>query len=354
MTPAQPDKVPTRMTTATSHPFGTPAKAASGLASAFAWIGAGFLAVAAWCWIRWAASAHFRPVDPGPDPLPQWQYWVLLLLQVGGLLAALSCLWHYTLRPRLRSGTFTTEGLLCLALPTVWFQDLLFAYSQTWMAYNAHLWNMGSWAAEIPGWMAQHPENMLEPFVTFYGYIFWMFACMQLISAFMHALRKRLPHISQAALLWYAFLFTLALDMVVEEGAIRIGWYAIPGGWRAVSLFAGTPYQLPLPEFLFGAVQTLSFASVLHFRDEDGRSFVEQGARNTAVRYLALAGALHLFFFLSFSMPSLWSGLHSDRWVDGMPSYFTAMCPQYRTRPEACGGPGIPAYRPTDLWLPQP
>ena len=166
--------------------------------------------------------------------------------------------------------------------------------------------------------------------------------------------RKRLPRISQAALLWYAFLFTLALDMAVEEGAIRIGWYAIPGGWRAVSLFAGTPYQLPLPEFLFGAVQTLSFASVLHFRGEDGRSFVEKGTRNTGVRFLALAGALHLFFFLSFSMPSLWSGLHSDRWVDGMPSYFTAMCPQYRTRPETCGGPGIPAYRPPDVWLPQP
>ena len=68
---------------------------------------------------------------------------------------------------------------------------------------------------------------------------------------------------------------------------------------------------------------------------------------------LALAGALHLFFFLSFSLPSLWSGLHSDRWVEGMPSYFTAMCPEYPAQPDACGGPGIPAYRPPQVWLPR-
>ena len=106
----------------------------SGIASAFACVGAGFLALAAWCWLRWIGSAHFHPVDPGADPLPPWQHATLLLLQIGGLVAALWCLWHYALRPRLRSGAFTTEGLLCLALPTVWFQDLMFAYSQTWMA----------------------------------------------------------------------------------------------------------------------------------------------------------------------------------------------------------------------------
>jgi len=324
----------------------------SGIAGAFAGVGAGFLALAAWCWLRWIGSAHFRPVAAGPDLLPSWQHVTLLLLQGGGLLVALWCLWHFALQPRLRTGTLSTEGLLCLALPTVWFQDLMFAYPQTWMAYNAHLWNMGSWAPEVPGWMARHPENMVEPFVTFYGYIFWMFGCMLLISRFMHALRRRRPALSHAAVLGSALLFTLVLDAAVEEGAIRIGWYAIPGAWRAVSLFAGTPYQLPLPEFLFGAIQTLSFACVLHYRGADGRSFVEQGARSTLTRYLALAGALHLFFLLGFSLPSLWSGLHSDRWVDGMPSYFTAMCPEYRTQPDACGGPGIPVYRPPQVWLP--
>lgn len=330
---------------------GAAAAVPSGIARAFAGAGIGFLALAAWCWLRWIGSSHFHPVDPGPDALPAWQHAVLLLLQIGGLAAALWCLWHYTVRPRLKTGAFTTEGLLCLALPTVWFQDLMFAYSQTWMAYNAHLWNFGSWAAEIPGWMARHPENMVEPFVTCYGYIFWMFGCMLLISRFMRALRRRWPCLSHAAVLAWALLFTMALDAAVEEGAIRIGWYSIPGAWRAVSLFAGTPWQLPLPEFLFGALQTLGFACILHYRGADGRSFVEQDARSTPLRYLALAGALHLWFFFSFSLPSLWSGLHSDRWVEGMPSYFTAMCPEYRTQPEACGGPGIPIHRPPRVWL---
>jgi hypothetical protein len=331
-----------------------------GVIGAFAWIGAGSLSLVAWCWIRWIGSAHFRPVDPGPDPLPQWQAWTLDLLQWGGLLAAAYCLWRFTIRPRLKEGRFTTEGLVCLALPTLWFQDPMFGYAQTWMAYNAHLWNMGSWALEIPGWTARHPENMLEPFVTFYGYIFWMFSCMLLICAFMRGLQKRMPRLSQAALLWYGFLFTLGLDLLVEAGAIRIGWYAIPGGWRAVSLFAGTPYQLPFTEYLFGAIQTLSFAAVLFFREPGGGSFVEHGAAelkvrggwHTGVRFLALAGALHLFFFLTFSMPSIWSGMHSDHWAAGMPSYFTAMCPEYRTQPQACGGPGIAAYRPDYVWLP--
>jgi hypothetical protein len=65
------------------------------------------------------------------------------------------------------------------------------------------------------------------------------------------------------------------------------------------------------------------------------------------------SGALHLFFLVTFSMPCMWAGLHSDRWVDGMPSYFTAMCPEYRTNRDACGGPGIPAYRPDYIWLPR-
>ena len=93
-----------------------------------------------------------------------------------------------------------------------------------------------------------------------------------------------------------------------------------------------------------------------------GGSFVEHGAaelrlrgwRHTAVRFLALAGALHLFFFLAFSLPSMWGATHSDRWVAGVPSYFTAMCPEYPAQPQACGGAGIPAWRPDYVWLPRP
>ena len=101
-----------------------------------------------------------------------------------------------------------------------------------------------------------------------------------------------------------------------------------------------------------GAIHGSIADARLHFRGNDGRSFVEQGARRTVTRYLALVGALQLFFRLSFSLPSLWSGLHSDRWVDNMPSYFTAMYPEYAAQPDTCGGPGIPAYRPPQICLP--
>jgi hypothetical protein len=331
-----------------------------GVVVLFAWIGAGFLALVAWCWIRWILSDNFRPVDPGLDALPAWREWALTGLQVGGLVAAAAFIWIWALKPRLTTGRWTTDGLACLVLPTLWFQDLMFAYSQTWMSYNAHLWNMGSWASQVPGWMGRHPENMLEPVVTFYGYIFWMFACMLFICWFMRRLAVRRPGLSHAELFWYGFLFTCALDLVVEMAAIRIGWYSTPGAWRATSLFAGTPYQVPLLEILFGAIQTMAFAAVLFYKDDKGYSFVERGAeriaagpKRTAARALALAGALHLFFFVTYSMPMSWVGLHSDPWVDGMPSYFTAMCPEYATDRRTCGGPGIPVYRPPSNWLPE-
>jgi hypothetical protein len=342
-----------RDVTATARP--------AGLISLFAWMGAGWLALAIWCWTRWILSDNFRPVDPGPDPLPAWRSLALIGLQVFGLIVALYCVWRYALKPRMRTGRFTTEGLVCLALPTVWFQDLTFGYAQTWMTYDAHLWNMGSWAAQFPGWMARHPENMLEPFVTFYGYIFWMFCCMLLVCAVMRAIQRRWPAASQSAVLAGGLLFTFVLDCVVEQSAVRLGWYAIPGAWRAASLFAGTPYQLPIYGVFFGAVQTFLFSLVLFYRNEDGYSFVENGVdelkavggRRTFTRYLALVGAFQTFFLVSYTMPSMWSALHSDEWVDGMPSYFTAMCPEYPAKKELCGGAGIPAYRPEHNWLPE-
>src|SRR5258705_3841911 len=88
------------------------AAAESSVITLFAWTGALFLGTALWCWARWIGSDNFRAVDPGPDPLPVWQFWTLGALQVVGLFAAAYLLWRYTVKPRLTNGRFTTEGLV--------------------------------------------------------------------------------------------------------------------------------------------------------------------------------------------------------------------------------------------------
>lgn len=344
------------------RPIRSPASAsATGTVTAFAWFGGFMLLFAGWVWSRWIFSDNFRPIDPGPDPLPVWQYWVLTGIQVGGFALALWVLWRTAIQPKLRDGSFTTNGLIVLALPTMWFQDFLFGYGGTWMTYNTHLWNMGSWAPYMPGWQGMHPENFPAPLVDCYGWLFWVWGMMLFTNWVMRKVQQRFPGIHIVALMAIGFVMLFLLDVYVEFSSIMIGWYAVPGAWRHLSLMPGTPTQVPLHECFLGAIQTMSFALLLFFRDDQGHTFAERGAtrlnatggRRTFIRYLAIVGAMHSLYIVTYTFPMLWASQHTDRWVDGMPSYFTRICPEYHIDPALCGGPGLPTHRPDYIWLPK-
>jgi hypothetical protein len=69
-----------------------------------------------------------------------------------------------------------------------------------------------------------------------------------------------------------------AIDTVIETVLLRLGVYAYPGGIRAITLYAGHTYQLPMSEpFFFAGLGLGAAAALSHFRDDRLRTVVERG-----------------------------------------------------------------------------
>lgn len=317
-----------------------------------AWLGAASLLLILSVWGRWIFSDQFRPIATGSDPIPRRELYTLYALQAGGVALTAFLVWRFLLRPWIRERRLTGDGLLLLALPFGWFQDPFFNYSQNWLVYNAHLVNLGSWTAFVPGWVSPNQDRFSEPLLVGFGYIFWIFTAMLVGCWAFTRMRTRWPGMTLTTFIPLGIVVCIAIDLVIEWSAVLLGWYALPGGWRAVSLLPGTRWQMPLTEVVIGGVQTFVWVSLRYFRDDRGHTLAERGVdqlrlsprKKTAVRFLSLCGAVTICG-LVFNIPIQWQGLHSDTWPDDVPSYLTGVCPQYDRDPQLCGGPGIPIPR---------
>lgn len=276
--------------------------------------------------------------------MPAWQHAALMSLQIAAIFIAAAVLWINLIRPRLRTGRFSSEGLFCVALGLTFYQDLMFDYFGNWVVYNAYLLNHGSWAAFVPGWQGQHPENLVEPYVTGLGFIFWFFLAVAFTASFMRAVERQWPRISRPALLILALVFAYAVDVSAHITSVRIGWFAMPGAWREFSLFAGTPVQVGLWQVLWSGAMNVAMASLYRYRVANGRFFFEPWIEQaiprrgwqTAARFVAFVGITQSIFLVSWSAPMQLQSLHTQPWVEGLPSYFTATCPEYSSSPAAC------------------
>jgi hypothetical protein len=331
------------------------------LVTLMAWTGVFFTAVTLWVWGRWILSAQFHPVNPGPDPIPTVNYIMIVVFQIAAVLLTLWMIWHYVVAPKIRSGKFSTDGIIVMVLPLMWFQDPFFNYTQDWFTYNAYLLNMGSWAGGIvPGWLGANGDKFPEPFVVGVGYITWIFGCMIVGTWCLNQIKKIWPSISLANLLLIGTFCCFFIDLAIEYPAVHIGWYAMPGAWRAFSIDPGTRYQVSLVEIAVGGFQTIFWVSLRYFKDDKGYTWAERGidslnlspVKKFWVRYMALTGALSVIGLI-YTLPIQWQGQHTDAWPPGLPSYFTTTCPQYKVDPASCGGPGVPIYRPDYIWLPK-
>lgn len=323
-----------------------------------AFAGAVCAAFGCYLWISWILSPQFHPVDPGPDPIPMREYATLVVIQIGGLIATIWMVWAIAIAPRLKTGIFTTDGLIVLAFPLIWWMDPTYNYSQNWFVYNAHLWNMGSWVGDIwPTWLGANGDKYPEPFVVGLAQIFWLYFAMVVGSWGMRKYKSWRPHANVMRVLMAGYVVMFIFDLIMEYTAVQIGWYSMPGAWRAVSLHPGTRYQVPLTAIAVSALQCTGFASMHYFRDDKGYSWVERGVGQlrsfkTIIRYFALVGGLSLATIFLYALPAQFNALHTDEWPEGLPSYLTMICPEYKTHRESCGGRGVPIYRPQHNWLP--
>lgn len=316
-------------------------------------LGAVLLAFSLAVWGRWIVSSEFRPVPAGSDPIPTGSLLVLRGLEVIGLLLTGWMLWHFLVRPWRRSGRLTPDGLLLLVLPLIWFWDPFENFTQNWFTYNAHLLNLGSWTDFVPGWLSPHQARFPEPLVVGLGYVFWVFGCMLAGCWIFGRIRARRPQMSVARFLVIGAVCCIALDTLLEFNGLLIAWFAYPGGTGGpLTLFDGTRWKFPLLSPFFGGLETFAWVSLRYFRDARGLTLVERGvdalrisgAQRLAVRFLALYAAMALCAAI-FNVGGQWQATHSGSWPASMPSYLSTTCPQLKTDPRACGGPGVPIVR---------
>jgi hypothetical protein len=316
---------------------------------AWALIGAAVLAFELFVLARWVTGPYFKHVPAGPTAEPGWMGTVQDVWQPAGIAAALFCLYWFIVRPWRRERTVTTDGLLVAAFATLWFQDPLSAYYGHWFTYNANLVNFGSWVKDVPGWQsAGRPGAMLvEPILLIPAvYVYFIIVGTLLGSWVMRRASQLRPQLNTVQLIAICFVAMAALDFVAE-GLIwlPLGFWEYPGGIGL--LFPSTYHKFPVNELLTIATIFTAIACLRHFRDDQGRTLVERGIdrlrigprRRTAMRFLAIAGAVHLILLLGYNLPNSVIGAHTRPWPADLVkrSYFT----DYLCGPEttaACPG----------------
>ncbi|AIJ21310.1 spirocyclase AveC family protein [Amycolatopsis methanolica] len=322
----------------------------------FAIVGAIFLALTMYCWADWLFSGDAKAAPLGPTPIPGWLRNSALIWQIGFGAGGLAVLYFFLIRPWVREGRLTFDGMMVLCWLQLWaLQDPLANYTVQIFNYNAVLFNRGCPQCHLPGWQSPHGERMAEPLVLGPGlYLVGLFLIVLLCNHIMSLAKRRWPRLGTVGLIVVAIVFMGVVDFVLEIIWIRTGLYHMGGSMRSMSLFAGEWYQVPLYEmFLWGTTWGL-LACVRYFRNDRGETIAERGAaeiaggqrKKAAVRLLALCGVMNLIMFVLFTLPWQWFGLHTDDYPQGIldRSYMTnGMCGQGSEY--ACPGPDIPVVR---------
>jgi hypothetical protein len=287
----------------------------------FAALGVFFLALTIYIFAAWFLSGDAHAIPGGPTPFPTW--WRVSIRVYEGLssIAALTLLYLLLVKPWLRRGELTLDGLLCVVFIMLFWQDPLSDYFQTAATYNAYSLNLGSWAAQIPGWLAPNGAKLAWPIV--WGppsYLLFFLAGVWAGSAMMRKARARWPRMSNLGLVLICYGMMMIVDLIAETFWVRFGLYVFLGPpWKALTLFSGHYYQFPVYETMFLAIPMTIFACIRHFRNDRGETLAERGVeklqmskgRIGAMRFLALLGLFNLIYLCTFNIPMNFFGMRT-------------------------------------------
>jgi Spirocyclase AveC-like len=333
----------------------------------WATIGGLLVAFEAFVLARWILGANFTATKPGPDGVSGATHALYVAIQVTVPILTLITLYLFVVRPWRRDGRISTDGMLAITCGTLFFWDMNMNYTSVSLLYNSKLLNMGAWAnGAFPGWTSPNGNLLPEPLlVCLPGYTSLCFTQVVLMAWILRRVKARRPGMGPVATIGTIVVGLRIIDAIIETILLRIGVYAYPGGIRAITLFAGHTYQLPMSEpVLFAGLGLGSAAAISHFRDDQGRTVVERGldrvkvsARSRqGIKFLAIFGAVHLAFIAFYFVPNQWLATHAGPFPKGYKSYMiNGMCDYpgghavKQTRGVdgvACPGPGVAIPRP--------
>lgn len=271
--------------------------------AAYVWaaIGAVAIAVQAYVYVCWLSSPDLEPAPLGPDPVPSsdktWAWILQPLFIVAGLAATL-----WVVRGCIRAGRLTFDAKLWCAFVSLAWLDTVANFTRPVVAFNAYYVNLGSWNADIPGWISAGIRRFPSTFlIEFPAYMF--LALVPVVGcAFLKAVSRRWPRLGPSGLLGSWWLVAIVLMVAFEEPLTRAGWLIwIGGNVPGLTLWPGTRYQMPLllDPILWGGPVVTAMTALRYFRDDRGQSWVERGLDSakrltprarTAVSTLAVVG----------------------------------------------------------------
>jgi Spirocyclase AveC-like len=323
--------------------------------AAWAWIGFGFLTFAAYLVLKWLISGEAHRVGSGPTPLPTAMKICLGVQQWGLAAAALALLYFRAIRPRLRTGEWTFDGLLLLTFALMWWSDPMYNYFALGFNYNAWFVNLGSWIGGVPGWMSPHPDRTPQPLIWLPAVYTCAFYAMVLIAcAIMRRLRARRPTLSMPSVWAITFVPMMVFGTIWEASFMVMGSHQYASSIRGFALNPGKYFEFPIYQGITASILYTTWAAMRYFRDDHGRTFPERGIERlrvgpkarAAVRFFAISGATTFIYFIGYHIPNALIALEGSAWPKSVQerSYFTSgLCgPGTDT---ACPGRNIPFPR---------
>lgn len=285
-------------------------------------VGGVALAVQIGLYSTWIASGPVR-TPSGPTPVPDWMRISVRGWEIASVVLGLVVLMRFVVGPWRRERRLTLDGMLVIALFLNFWQEPLANYGGYWAVWNTEFVQFGSWLGSVPGGLVHNPSRFAEPVLfAFPGYA-WigLFAAMSLNVA-MGRIHRRHPRMGRLGLFGTAWVFAFPALLVAEGLWLRLGLFSFPGGIRWLTLFRGHYYQIALNEIICFSVVLAGWATLRYCTDDRGLTFAEKGSedvhatprRRTAMRLLAVIGAVNAIYFVGYNVPHYWFATHADSW----------------------------------------
>jgi hypothetical protein len=310
-------------------------------------VGAIALATQLYVYVAWMTSGDFVRTPTGPDPVPGYVKVAAWVLQIGGPVGT-TVLVIWCVRQYRRTGRLGFDTLLAIGWFSMVWQDPGLNILRQQIFYNSYLFNRGSWAPNIPGWVSPNANLLPEPLLftsLMYATSGLLFAV--LICALLRHTHRRWPDMTKTGLVFSAIGGAFVIDLLLELAFIRTGMYAYGGAVQSLSIFGGSRYQFPVYEAVFWMPVWGITGALRYFRDDRGRSLLERRAddqpgsdrKRNAVRILAFCGLVNVLvlgYNLTFTAMGVWGGP-----TPALPSYLrNNMCGEGTAY--ACPAPGEP------------
>jgi hypothetical protein len=299
---------------------GKPEPAEAGWAKVLVVHGGLWLALMVYVWTAWVVSGDFKINTIGRGQEPGWYVAMIRGWEIFAVVSSVLILWWFVIRPRIKTGRMTFDGLFYLACLALCFQEPWINWTAPQFLYSTTSLNFGSFTAHIPGWSS--PNSELVPLSAWaLSAYFWLVGIPAWVgSKFMGRLRRRDPSISGLRLILYAYLAFCVFDVVLESFITRTQLFSYASTVPSLTLWAGTDHQFPIYETLSWAGTYTGLACLHFFRDDKGRTLAERGidrlkikreGLRTFARYLALMGCCQLVMLGTYNIPYAYWGMHS-------------------------------------------